>query len=329
MGDSGSAGISGSFWQGKRVLVTGATGFVGQNFVPLLNETGCEVIAPTREETDLLDQNEVRRLLVETRPQMVFHLAGLIGGILANKTYPADYFYQNVMMGSIALHESWQAGVEKYITLIGGCSYPATAPSPIKEEEMWNGYPQIESAPYSLAKRMSIVHAQSYRQQYGFNAVVLVPGNLYGPYDNFDLENSHVIPALIRKFHEARQSGQDEVVAWGSGKPIRDFVYVDDACRAVLLASEKYNDGEIINISSGVETTIKELVETVADLTGYRGRIRWDTTKPDGQMFKGFDVSRMRDWLGFSCDTSLREGLKKTIDWFEEHYATARLNVAL
>ena len=201
-------------------------------------------------------------------------------------------------MGTTVLHEAWRAGVQKYITLMGGCSYPAQAPSPIKETELWEGYPQPESAPYSLAKAMSSLQAAAYRRQYGFNAIVLVPGNLYGPYDNFDLKNSHVIPALIRKVHEAKRNGADEIVMWGSGKPVRDFVYVKDACHAILLAAERYNGSDLINLSSGAPVTIKELVDTVVALCGYQGRVRWDSSKPDGQMLKGFDVTRMREWLG-------------------------------
>lgn len=318
-----------SYWQNKRVLVTGASGFVGRNLVPLLRSTGCEVMTPARANYDLLEQDQVRQLLSDTQPEVVLHLAGLIGGILANKQYPADFCYQNLLMGTMMLHEAWQAGVEKYISLIGGCSYPATAPSPIAETELWNGYPQAESAAYSVAKKMSVVQAQAYRQQHGFNAIVLVPGNVYGPHDNFDLENSHVIPALIRKFHEARVNQQNEVVAWGSGKPVRDFIFIEDACQAILLAAEKHNSGDIINLSSGVQTTIKELVETVAALVGYQGTIHWDTTKPDGQMYKGFDVTRMHDQLGFHCRFSLREGLEKTIDWFQANYAAARLEAAI
>lgn len=313
--------------KGKRVLVTGANGFVGNHLAPLLEQTGCELITVSRKDYNLLEQTEVRKMFAETKPQVVFQLAGLIGGILANKNFPADYNYQNLLIGTLAMEEAYRAGVEKYISLIGGCSYPANAPSPIKETELWNGYPQAESAPYSLAKAMSVVQAQSYRRQYGFNAIVLVPGNLYGPHDNFDLENSHVIPALIRKYYEAKQTGQNEITAWGTGKPVRDFIYVEDACEAIVLAAETYNGAEIINISSGIQTTIKELVETVAETVGFDGEINWDTTKPDGQMLKGFDVTRMREWLGFECKTSLRDGLQKTADWFVENQSTVRLNV--
>jgi GDP-L-fucose synthase len=291
----------------------------------MLEKAGCELILPGRADYDLLEQNEVRRLFADTHPDVVFHLAGLVGGILANKERPAQFCYQNLIMGTTVLHEAWRAGVGKYIGLIGGCSYPASAPSPISENELWNGYPQAESAPYSLAKKMAVTLAQAYRQQYSFNAIILVPGNVYGPEDNFDLENSHVIPALIRKFIIARVSRQEEVVAWGSGRPVRDFIYIADACEAILHAAGIYDGSEIINLSSGVETSIRELVETIAELVGYAGKIRWDTSKPDGQMFKGFDVTRMRDWLGYSCSTSLHEGLAKTIAWFESNYGTARL----
>jgi len=318
-----------NFWHRKRVLLTGASGFLGSNLAPMLQRTGCEFIAPTRNDYDLLEQNDVKRLFADTRPHIVLHLAGLVGGIIANKQSPADFCYQNLVMGTMMLHEAWRAGTQKYIALIGGCSYPSTAPSPIAETELWNGYPQSESAPYSVAKKMSVVQAQAYRHQYEFNAVVLVPGNVYGPHDNFDLENSHVIPALIRKYRDARLTNQNEVVAWGTGKPVRDFIYVADACEAILKAAENYDSGEIVNISSGVQTTIRELVETVAELTGYHGQVRWDTSKPDGQMYKGFDVTRMREWLDYECRTSLREGLQKTIAWFEDNYATARLKVSV
>ncbi len=265
-------------------------------------------------------------MLQQYKPDLVIHLAGLVGGIGANRERPADFNYTNLLMGTTMLHESWKAGVKKYITTIGGCSYPAHAPSPIKETELFNGYPQKESAPYSLAKAMSVVQAQAYRQQHGFNAVVLVPGNLYGPYDNFDLKNSHVIPALIRKYTEAKAAQKTEVSAWGSGRPTRDFIYIADACDAILKAAEHYDAADIINISSGQTVTIKELTETIAQLVGFKGRVVWDTSKPDGQMEKGFDVTRMKQLLGFECRTSLRDGLQKTIDWFQANPNLARLN---
>jgi GDP-L-fucose synthase len=311
--------------QTQKVLVTGATGFVGHNLVELMIREGISPLTPSRDEYDLLEQSQVRRMLQDHRPDVVFHLAGLIGGIGANRARPAEFCYENLLMGTMMMHESWHADVRKYITLIGGCSYPAHAPSPIKETELFNGMPQMESAPYSLAKAMSVIQAQSYRRQHDFNAIILVPGNLYGPYDNFDLNNSHVIPALIRKFLEAKDSDQPEVVAWGSGRPTRDFVYVADVCEIVLHAAANYNGSDIINISSGRVVTIKELTETIAELAGYSGKIAWDTSKPDGQLYKGFDVSRLKEMLGCECRTGLREGLHKTIKWFLSKPPTLRL----
>lgn len=308
-----------------RVLVTGASGFVGSNLVPMLRRRGCELLTPTRREYDLVEQGEVRRMFAELKPNVVFHLAGLIGGIGASRTRPAEFCYENLMMGTMTLHESWRAKVEKFITLIGGCSYPANAPSPIKETELFNGMPQAESASYSLAKAMSVILAESYRRQRGFNAIVLVPGNLYGPYDNFNLTSSHVIPALIRKFLEAKVANQPEVVAWGTGRPTRDFVYVADACEAIVEAAANYNGSDIINLSSGVTVSIKELTDTVAELVGYKGAVVWDTSKPDGQLYKGFDATRMKQLLGYECRTSLREGLKKTIEWYLSRPAGLRL----
>ena len=312
------------FWAGRRVLVTGGTGFLGRNLLPTLRETGCEVLAPTREDVNLLEQAQVRRLMAEARPHIVIHLAGLVGGILANRERPAEFCYENLLMGTMVLHESWRAGAAKYVTLIGGCSYPATAENPIAEEALWNGYPQPESAPYSLAKRMNVVQAEAYRREHGFDAIVLVPGNVYGPHDNFDLENSHVIPALIRRFHEAKAEGTGEVVVWGTGTPVRDFVYVSDVCQAIAVATETYSASEPINISSGVPTTIKELVELVARITGYEGGVRWDPSKPNGQMLKAFKVTRMQEWLRYRCQTSLVEGLTKTAAWFEANHLAAR-----
>ena len=297
------------------VLVAGASGFIGRNLVELMRARRIEPLTPARADYDLREQVQVRRMLAELKPDVVFHLAGLVGGIDANRERPADFHYENLIMGAMMLHESWRAGVKKYITLLGGCSYPANAPNPIKETGLFQGLPQAESAPYSLAKAMSVVQASAYRAQYGFNAIALVPGNIYGPHDNFDLNSSHVIPALIRKFLAAKEAHAPEMVAWGTGRPVRDFVYVTDACEAILLAAETYDGADIINISSGVPVTIRELAETIAELTGYRGRVVWDTTKPDGQMLKEFDVTRMRQWLGHECRTSLRDGLRLTINW--------------
>jgi GDP-L-fucose synthase len=307
------------------VLVTGATGFVGRNLLEVMRARNILPLTPARQKYDLREQDQVRRMLAETKPAVVFHLAGLIGGIGANKARPADFCYENLLMGTMMLHESWRAGVRKYITLMGGCSYPAHAPSPIKETELFNGMPQAESAPYSLAKAMSAIQAEAYRRQHRFDAIVLVPGNLYGPFDNFDLNNSHVIPALIRKFLEAKAARQPKVVAWGSGRPTRDFVYVKDACEVILAAAEKYSRSDLINISSGHAVTIRELTETIAELTGYQGKVVWDTSKPDGQLYKGFDVTRLKEVLGCECRTSLREGLQKTIEWFLSKPAGLRL----
>ena len=307
----------------KRVLVTGAQGFVGKNLLPELARTGCELITPSRKDYDLLEQEQVRAMYRDIQPQIVFHLAAYVGGILANRDYPADFCYRNLALVTLPMHEAWKSGVEKFVGLMGGCSYPATAPSPIKEESLWKGYPQPESAPYSLAKAMGSELAKAYRSQHGFDAITLVPGNIYGPWDNFNLNASHVIPALIRKYIEARESGTAQITAWGTGAPKRDFVYIDDVCRGIVKAAEIFSGPDIINISSGTRVTIRDLVELVASLTGFDGEISWDSTKPDGQIDKGFDVSRMRDLLGFECTTPLREGLEKTIRWFIEHRADA------
>jgi GDP-L-fucose synthase len=309
-----------NFWENKHVLITGSGGFVGSNLLPLIKEKAVHVTPVNRHEYDLLDQSQIRRMFTDHKPDIVFNLAGLVGGILANKEKPADFCYQNLVMGTMVLHEAFLAGVKKYITLIGGCSYPASADNPIKEDDLWNGYPQPESAPYSLAKAMSVVQAQAYRKQHGFNAIVLVPGNIYGPYDNFDLESSHVIPALIRKFHYAKEHELPEVTVWGSGKPVRDFVYIKDACHAIISAAEVYSGSEIINISSAIPVSIKSLVETIAEIVEYRGKVVWDSSKPDGQLVKIFDNSRMKELLNMGCDTPLDTGLKETISWFIENF---------
>ena len=309
---------------GKRVLVTGGSGFVGSNLIPLLKQAGAEVFGPTRQEYNLLRQEDVSRMFSELRPEVVFHLAAYVGGILANRDKPADFCYRNLILGAEVIHHAHLAGVQKYITLMGGCSYPAEASSPIDEMQLWRGYPQPESAPYSLAKAMGYELAKAYRRQYGLHAIVLVPGNIYGPFDNFDLESSHVIPALIRKYHEAKEQGKTEVVAWGSGKPLRDFIYIGDVCEAVILAARNYDREDLINISSGQRVSIRNLVEMIAELTGFTGKVVWDSAKPDGQFDKGFSVERMNKILGFRPKTSLLDGLQKTIEWFRINRGTLR-----
>jgi GDP-L-fucose synthase len=314
-----------SFWGGKRVLVTGASGFLGRHLVPLLQKEQGELFTPTHKEYDLVEQVNVRRLFADFRPQIVFHFAALVGGILADKRRPADFFYQNLLMNAMVFHEAYLSGVEKYITCMCGCSYPKDALSPIGEDTLFQGYPQPESAPYALAKSMNVVQSEAYRRQYGLNSIVLVPGNMYGPYDNFSLEDSHVIPGLIRKVFEAKRNNDSQITVWGSGKPTRDFVYVGDVAQALIYAAETYNSSEIINISSGTETSIKELVDIIVRLMDYQGQVVWDSSKPDGQLCKIFAVDRMQSILNFTCKTSLEEGLRETIHWFEANYPSARL----
>ena len=308
----------------RRVLVTGASGFLGTNLMPILRSQYSLVDAPRRQDYDLLDAAAVRNMFRDCQPELVFHLAGKVGGILANRDFPADFCRENLLLAANVIHGAWASGVKKFVTLIGGCSYPANAPTPIREEELWCGYPQPESAPYSLAKAMSVEMCNSYRRQHGFDAIVMVPGNVYGPHDNFDLQSSHVIPALIRKYLEAAKSGKQRITAWGTGRPLRDFVYVQDACEAIAVAAENYSGSQLINISSGNRVSIKKLVETIADLCGFKGEVEWDTSKPDGQLDKGFDVSKMRSILGFECKTQLADGLQKTIEWYRQQETVDR-----
>ena len=310
----------------KRVLITGSSGFVGSNFIPLFEGSSTELFLPSRTDFDLTEQADVRRLLAEARPHIVFHFGALVGGLQANIDRPADFCAENLLAQTMMLDESYKAGCEKYITLMGGCSYPGSARSPILEEDMWEGFPHAGAAPYSSAKRMNIVMSQAYRKQYNFNSIVLVPGNIYGPEDNFDLNNSHVIPALLRKYYEAKVNGTDEIGAWGSGKPLRDFIYIEDAVKAIYKAACEYNRSDIINISSGTSVSIRALTEQIATIVGFKGDIVWDTSKPDGQLEKVFAVDKMRDILAFEPSVSLDEGLKKTYDWFVENYGDARLD---
>ena len=300
----------------QRILVTGSSGFLGTHVVQALREhSDAEIIAVRRSDYDLLDPSVPARMLADTQPDAVVHLAGKVGGIIANRDYPADFFFENNVINTHTFAACQAAGVRKLVTFMGGCSYPATAVSPIGEDQMWNGYPQPESAPYSIAKKLLIVQSSAYRQQYGFNSIVLIPGNLYGEYDNFNWEYAHVIPAMIRRFIEARERGDDALACYGSGAPTRDFVYAPDVARLVPWFLDHYDSSEPVNISSGTRITIRELAEQVRMATGFEGTIDWDTSKPDGQMDKIFAVDRLRQ-LGLSCDTPLALGLQQTVKWF-------------
>lgn len=305
----------------RTILITGATGFLGSHIVPLLARRypEAELIALGSGDYNLTEQDRVRRMFADHRPDWVVALAGYVGGIGANLAYPADFFYRNLVIQTLTIHEAWKAGAKKLLTVMGGCSYPATAPSPIGEERMWEGLPAFESAPYSVAKKMAIVQSEAYRRQHGFNSIVLIPGNVYGEYDNFEAENSHVIPATIRKFHEAALAQSPEVTMWGSGKPTRDFVYAGDVAALFPYFLEKYDTSEPVNLSTARSTSIRELAGMVKELTGYRGKIVWDRSKPDGKILKIFDNRKMRG-LGLDCPTSLQEGLARTVKWFAENY---------
>jgi GDP-L-fucose synthase len=306
------------FWQGKRVIVTGGAGFLGSYVVRKLNEQGCsQVSAPRKHDYDLTQLNAIQNLYAEVKPQVVIHLAARVGGIGANRAHPAEFFYDNLMMGVQLMHEAWRTGVEKFVAIGTVCAYPKFTPVPFHEDELWNGYPEETNAPYGLAKKMLLVQSQSYRDQYGYNSIFLLPVNLYGPGDNFDLESSHVIPALIRKCLEAKRQGTPEIVAWGDGSPTREFLYVEDAAEGILAASEKYNKSDPVNLGSAFEISIKDLMETIARLTGFTGRIVWDTTKPNGQPRRKLDVQRAEQEFGFRSHTTFEEGLRHTIEWYE------------
>ena len=334
-----------SFWHGKRVIVTGGGGFLGSFVVNKLWRRGAaEVIVPRRKDYDLRDLTAIRRLLHDTGSQptrntqqatrhpfkptapqtpvdLVIHLAANVGGIGINRAKPAEFFYDNLMMGVQLLHECWAAGVPKFVATGTICAYPKFAPIPFREESLWDGYPEETNAPYGLAKKMMLVQSQSYREQYGYNSIFLLPVNLYGPRDNFDLTTSHVIPALIRKCLEAGTStgsANKELVAWGDGSPTREFLYVEDAAEGILLAAEHYNDSQPVNLGSSYEISIRELLQTIARLTGFQGRIVWDTTKPNGQPRRKLDVSRAQEFFGFSAQTPFEEGLQRTIDWYRQ-----------
>ena len=307
-----------NFWQNQRVCVTGGAGFFGSYVVEKLEQLGAaEIFVPRIEQYDLVNLDDIRRMLRDGDPSLIIHLAALVGGIGANRARPADFFYTNLMMGIQLMHEAWKYGVDKFVAVGTICAYPKNTPVPFKEENLWDGYPEETNAPYGLAKKMLLVQAQAYRQQYDFNAVFPLPVNLYGPRDNFDLETSHVIPALIRKYIEAKEQGKNQVVIWGDGTPTREFLYVEDAVDGLLLAAEHYDSSEPVNLGSGNEISIKDLAEMIAYLTGFEGELVWDITKPNGQPRRSLDVNRAKQLFGFRAETSLKEGLKRTIEWYQ------------
>jgi GDP-L-fucose synthase len=306
----------------SRILVTGGAGFLGSYVVDVLRARGVtEIFVPRRRDYDLVDRNACRRLIADSRPDLVFHLAARVGGIGANRDNPGLFLFENAMMGLSLLEECRLAGVQK--TVIAGtiCAYPKFAPVPFREEDLWNGYPEETNAPYGIAKKLILVQSQAYRAQYAMNSSMIFPVNLYGPRDNFDPESSHVIPAMIRKCITARDRREDEIVLWGDGSPTREFLYVEDAARGLVLAAERYESSDPVNLGSGEELAIRDLALLVAEATGFSGRIVWDASKPNGQPRRRLDVSRAREHFGFSAEVPLREGLRKTVAWYEANHS--------
>lgn len=307
-----------SFWKNKKVLITGGYGFVGQNLVKELKARSVmDILTPSRCDCDLTIESEVSSYFGTHKPQIVIHLAGKVGGIGINKIKPAEFFYDNIMMSTLVTHYSYLNGAEKLVSLAAGCGYPKLLEVPYTEEDFWRGLPDENSIGYSMAKKNLIIQSWVYREQYGFNSSVLLPANLYGPHDNFDLETSHVVPALIRKFIEAKNDGSPTVTVWGTGIASREFLYVGDAVNAILDVVEFYNESGPLNLGTGFETTIKELIETIKDETGYKGGVIWDKSKPDGQPRRFYDMSKFKSALGYVPSTSIKEGIRKTIEWYE------------
>ncbi len=306
-----------TFWTNKRVCVTGGAGFLGRVVVDKLRQRGAtEIFIPTIDKYNLVDPQGVKQVLDDARPDVIIHLAAHVGGIGANREHPAEFFYDNLMMGVQLMHEAWKRGVGKFVAIGTVCAYPKFTPVPFSEDDIWNGYPEETNAPYGLAKKMLLVQAQAYRQQYGYDAIFLLPVNLYGPGDNFNPRSSHVIPALIRKCLEAQDAGDKEIVVWGDGSPTREFLYVEDAADGIVMASESYSDPDPVNLGSGYEISIKDLAETIARLTGFEGRLVWDTTKPNGQPRRALDTRRAFERFGFRAKVNFEEGLRNTIEWY-------------
>lgn len=306
--------------QDKRIVVTGGTGFLGSHLVDRLRAAGCEQVFPVGSgQYDLVDRGDTERMVQELRPDCVFHLAAQVGGIGANRDNPGKYFYDNLQMGLNVVETARIQGVEKVVIAGTICAYPKFAPVPFREDDLWNGYPEETNAPYGIAKKALLVMAQAYRQQYGMNAIVLFPVNLYGPRDNFDLHSSHVIPAMVRKCVTARERGDSKIVLWGDGSPTREFLYAPDAARGLVLAAEKYDEPDPVNLGTGEEISIADLARRIAELTGFSGEIVWDDSKPNGQPRRKLSTDRARERFGFEAETMLAAGLKETIAWYEAH----------
>ena len=304
-------------WANKRICVTGGAGFLGTHLIANLRSKGAQdIFIPKFEDYDLVDRDAIARLLTDADPDVIIHLAAHVGGIGANREHPAEFFYDNLMMGVQLMHQAYERGVEKFVAIGTVCAYPKFTPVPFKEDDLWLGYPEETNAPYGLAKKMLLVQSQAYRAQYGYNSIFLLPVNLYGPGDNFDPRSSHVIPALIRKCVEAKENGADHIVVWGDGSPTREFIYAADAAEGIALATERYNESEPVNIGSGFEISIKDLAEKIARMTGFEGQLVWDTGNPNGQPRRALDISRATEKFGFTAKTDFDEGLQATIDWF-------------
>lgn len=310
------------FWSNQRICVTGGAGFLGQAVIKKLIERGAKqehIFIPRSSQYNLVNGDDIDRMLDDSQPDMIIHLAAQVGGIGANREHPAEFFYANLMMGVQLIHKAWERGIEKFVAVGTICAYPKFTPLPFKEEDIWNGYPEETNAPYGLAKKMLLVQSQAYRDQYGYNSIYLLPVNLYGPGDNFNPNSSHVIPALIKKCVDAQEADDEEIVVWGDGSPTREFLYVDDAAEGILLAAEHYNDSEPVNLGSGMEISIKDLVETIAKATGFTGKLVWDTSKPNGQPRRCLDVTRAKEWFGFEAQMPFDEGLKRTVAWYRKN----------
>ncbi len=318
--------MAGALWQGKRAIVTGGAGFLGSCVTRKLKELGAaDIFVPRIEDYNLVQANDISRMYgdalnrIDPKKVVVIHLAANVGGIGANREHPAEFFYDNLMMGVELMHQAHRRGIAKFVAIGTVCAYPKFTPVPFNEDDLWNGYPEETNAPYGLAKKMMLVQAQAYRQQYGFNAIFLLPVNLYGPGDNFNLKTSHVIPALIRKAIEARDRGEDELALWGDGSPTREFLYVEDAAEGIVSAAERYDGPDPVNLGSGYEISIRDLAALIMHLTGFEGNLVWQTDKPNGQPRRGLDVKRAKELFGWQAHMPFEEGMRRTIAWFEEN----------